>query len=171
MKTLVVYSTLTGNTKKVAEGIFSALPEGAECRDVKEAPSPDGYDLILPGFWVDKGRADKAMLDYFEKIKNKKTAFFFTLGAYPDSEHADEVAADTQKRLEDNGNQVLGHYRCQGKVDPALLERMKTMLPPDHPHVQMTPERKARLEEAAKHPDDGDVARARDFAGELLKHF
>ena len=168
MKILVVYSTLTGNTKKVAEGVFSALPEGSECHDVKQAPAPDGYDLILPGFWVDKGHADKAMLDYFEKIESKKTAFFFTLGAYPDSEHADEVAADTAKRLAENGNQALGHFRCQGKVDPELLERMKKMLPPDHPHAQMTPERQARLDEAAKHPDEQDVANARAFAQDLL---
>jgi len=171
MKALVVYSTLTGNTKMVAEGIFSALPDSAECYDVKEAPAPDGYDLLLPGFWVDKGHADKAMLEYFEKITNKKTAFFFTLGAYPDSEHADEVAADTCRRLEKNGNRILGHFRCQGRVGPELLERLKKMLPPDHPHARMTPERRARLEEAAKHPDGRDVAEAREFAKGLERFF
>ncbi|MDL2260222.1 flavodoxin family protein [Deltaproteobacteria bacterium OttesenSCG-928-K17] len=168
MKALVIYSTLTGNTKKVAEGILAGLPEGSALADVKDSPSPEAYDLVVPGFWVDQGHADKAMLAYFENLKNKKAAFFFTLGAYPDSEHADEVAADTEKRLKENGNTVLGHFRCQGKVDPKLLERMKQMLPPDHPHAQMTPERKARLDEAAKHPDDQDLARAKDFGAGLI---
>ncbi|UQZ88041.1 flavodoxin [Deltaproteobacteria bacterium Smac51] len=167
MKALVVYSTLTGNTKKIAEGVFSAFDGQAECFDVKDAPAPDGYDLIVPGFWVDRGHADDAMLAFMEKIKNKKIAFFFTLGAYPDSEHAGEVAADTEKRLKENGNEVLGHFRCQGKVDPKLLESMKK-LPADHPHAQMTEERKARLDEAAKHPDEKDVANAADFMKKVL---
>ena len=172
MKVLVVYSSLTGNTKTVAEGIYSAL-EGheADCVDVKSDPDPAAYDLIAPGFWVDKGHADQAMLSFFEKVKDKKVAFFFTLGAWPDSEHADDVAGDTEKRLTENGNRILGHYRCQGKVDPALLERMKKMLPPDHPHAQMTPERKARLDEAAKHPDETDVLKAKDFMKGILAAF
>ncbi|MDR0882193.1 MAG: flavodoxin family protein [Candidatus Adiutrix sp.] len=167
MKTIVVYSSLTGNTRRVAEGLLPALPEGTLCVNVQEAPEPVGFDLVLPGFWVDRGQADAAMLGYLAKMKNCRTGFFFTLGAYPDSPHADEVAADTAKRLAEGGNQVLGHFRCQGRVDPALLERMKTMLPPDHPHVQMTPERQARLDEAAKHPDELDLERARAFARDL----
>jgi len=168
MKILIVYSSLTGNTKKIADGLVEALSGGCDCVRVQEAPAPDDYDLIIPGFWVDKGLADKDTLVYLEKIKNKKTAFFFTLGAYPHSEHADEVAADTEKRLTENGNTVLGHFRCQGKVDPDLLERMKKMLPPDHPHAQMSPERQARLDEAAKHPDGKDVENAKTFISEVM---
>ena len=168
MKVLVVYSTRTGNTQKVAEGIFSALPEGSVLANVRQTPLPDDFELVMPGFWIDKGRADQAMLSYLETVKGKNTAFFFTLGADPDSEHAGEVAADMEKLLSANGNTVLGHFRCQGKVDPKLLEHMKKTLPADHPHAKMTPERKARLEEAAKHPDDKDINDARSFAVKML---
>lgn len=168
MRTLVVYSTVTGNTRQVADGILSALPPDTLCIEAQHAPEPDGYDLIISGFWVNKGRADRATRDYLAKIRGKKTAFFFTLGAYPDSEHADEVAADTEKILVGNGNTVLGHFRCQGRVDPELLERMQKTLPPDHPHLQMTPERQARLAEAAKHPNDTDVSNARAFMIKIL---
>jgi hypothetical protein len=106
-------------------------------------------------------------LRLIEKVRGKAAAFFFTLGAYPDSAHADEVAAATGKLLAEGGNRTLGHFRCQGKVDPNLLERMKKMLPPDHPHARMTDERKARLDEAAKHPDEADLRRAAAFAAEL----
>lgn len=170
MKSLVVYSTLTGNTKKIAQALAEALPGGAECHDLKDNPNPDDFELILPGFWVNRGHADEASLAYFAKIRNKKVAFFFTLGAYPDSEHAGEVARDTEKRLAENGNQILGHFRCQGKVDPELLDKMKKMLPPDHPHAQMTPERQARLDEAAKHPNETDLVNARQFITNLLTH-
>ena len=52
MKAAVVYSTLTGNTRKVAEAFCAGLGEGAELFDVKDAPDPAGYDLVAVGFWV-----------------------------------------------------------------------------------------------------------------------
>lgn len=162
MKTLIVYSTLTGNTKMIAESISEAIND-CDLYAVENAPAATEYDLIFPGFWVDKGHADNKMLAYMETIKGKKVAPFFTLGAWPDSEHADHVFTDTQQRLE--SNEVLGHYRCQGKVNPKLLERMAQMT--DNPHA-MTPERKARIGEAAKHPDANDCVKAKIFARDIM---
>ena len=49
MKTLIVYSSLTGNTKKVAEAIAAVLP-GCDLLPVEEAPaSVEGYDLVALG--------------------------------------------------------------------------------------------------------------------------
>ncbi|MDR1051668.1 MAG: flavodoxin family protein [Deltaproteobacteria bacterium] len=168
MDTLIVYSSLTGNTEKVAGAIHGAI-EGSTLCKVGEAPDAEGFELVVVGFWVDRGEPDAKTKAFLEKVKNKKTAFFFTLGAYPHSEHADDVARVTGELLAGNGNTVLGSYRCQGKVDPVLLERMKKMLPPDHPHAQMTDERKARLEEAARHPNEDDCRAAAAFAAETLK--
>ena len=168
MKSIIIYSSLTGNTKMVAEAMLAALPPETLCCPVKSAPAPDNFDLLILGFWVDKGQADQLTLDYLNKIENKKVAFFFTLGAYPDSDHANEVAAATEKILQKGQNNILGHFRCQGKVDPGLIERMNKMLPPDHPHGQMSPERRARLEEAAKHPDKNDLINAGQFVQTML---
>jgi flavodoxin len=159
-KNLVVYSSLTGNTKKIAEHICKAA-KGSEIYDIDSAPEPEGYDLIFTGFWV-HGTADPKTLKYFEKIKGKHVAPFFTLGAYPDSPSADRAFEDTQKRLE--GNSVLGHFRCHGKISEAVLEKMK-----EFHKGPMTPERAARYEEAKKHPDDNDCANAEKFAAEILK--
>lgn len=58
MKTLVIYSSLTGNTKKVARAVAEVLPE-CTMLPVEEAPSRvDGYDLVAVGYWVDKGMPD-----------------------------------------------------------------------------------------------------------------
>ena len=88
MKYLVVYSSLTGNTKKIAEAIMDIMPEDTDIFPVKEAPSPAGYDVILIGSWIQRGLADKKSLEYIQTIRGKKTASFSTLGAYPDSDHA-----------------------------------------------------------------------------------
>jgi flavodoxin len=162
MKTMVVYSSLTGNTKMIAEIIHGEL-DSAEIHHVVSAPAPDAYDLIFVGFWVDKGHADANALKYMEKIHGKKVAVFFTLGAYPDSEHADAVFEHTKAQLGDN--EVIGHFRCLGRVDPRVLEAMRHM--PNNPHKD-TPERRARLAEAEKHPDETDRANAAAFAARIM---
>ncbi|MDR1039889.1 MAG: flavodoxin family protein [Deltaproteobacteria bacterium] len=168
MKSLVAYSSLTGNTKAVAEAVAKGLGEGASLVPVKEAPAPEGFDLVVVGFYVDKGKADADSLRYLEGLKGRKAAFLFTLGAYPDSPHADKVEEGTRELLAKGGNEVLGCFRSQGKVDPGLIEVMKKKLGPDHPHAQMTEERKALLEEASKHPDSEDIKRAEEFGVGLL---
>lgn len=169
MEIMLVYSSLTGNTRKLAEGIESSLaPAGLRCFQVEDAPKPSRAELLILGFWVDKGRPDKLMLEYFKQVNKSKVAFFFTLGDYPDGAHAAAVAEGAKEALEMNGNEVLGFFPCQGRVDPEFLERLKKILPPDHPHVQMTPERKARLEEAARHPNDNDVVKAAAFIQDII---
>jgi hypothetical protein len=79
------------------------------------------------------------------------------LGANPDSDHAREIGKRAQDVAAEK-NTVLGCFLCQGRIDPALTERFKS-LPADNPHA-MTPERAALHEEAAKHPDEKDLQAA-----------
>ena len=69
MKSIVLYSTRTGNTKMVAEVIASALPEGTPCRNIREMnKSLSDYDCVFMGFWVDKGTADDASRKVLENL-------------------------------------------------------------------------------------------------------
>lgn len=81
-----------------------------------------------------------------------------TLGAYPDSKHASESIQKARELLKDNN--ILGAFICQGKVDPQLIKWMQDMTKnhPSHPHA-MNEESKARLAEAAKHPNEQDRVR------------
>lgn len=153
MKSLVVYSSRTGNTQKVARTIYDALPEPKDIFSAKEAPDPSGYDFLALGFWVDKGMVNAGSARYMETVKDKKIGLFGTLGAYPDSDQARQCLKNARALVKDN--EILGEFLCQGKVDPALIKMM------DDPHHSMTPERRARLEEAAKHPDEKDLANAK----------
>ena len=93
MKTLVVYSSRTGNTEKVARAVAEGL-HGCAIYPVKDAPNPSGYDFVAVGYWVDKGMPDADAKRYLENIENCTVALFGTLGAWPDSEHA----SDCKKR-------------------------------------------------------------------------
>lgn len=159
MKSLVVYSSLTGNTKMVAEAIAEELGENTVLAAVEENPSVEDYDLIAVGFWVDRGTADKKSADYLGSIRNKKIALFATLGADPTSDHA-KKSLENAAALLDASNEVIGNFICQGKVDPKLIKRMEKMFSANHPHG-MNEERKARHQMASTHPDANDLLAAK----------
>jgi flavodoxin len=161
---LIVYSSKTGNTKKLAEGIREGLA-GALALTIKEIrlagveenPDPAGASWVLVGFWADRGTADQKALQYLKSLEGRRLGLFGTLGACPDSAHARDINQKVQD-LAAEKNTVLGCFLCQGKIDPALTERFKS-LPPDNPHA-MTEERMKRHLEAAKHPDENDIKAA-----------
>jgi flavodoxin len=159
---LIVYSSKTGNTKKLAEGIREGLVAalaGEEIRlaAVEENPDSAGVSWVLLGFWADRGSADQKALQYLKSLEGRRLGLFGTLGAYPDSAHARDISQEV-KDLASEKNTVLGCFLCQGKIDPALTGRVKS-LPPDNPHA-MTEERMKRHLEAAKHPDENDIKAA-----------
>lgn len=168
MKTIVLYSTRTGNTKKVAEAIAEALPAGTPCLSVKEAPADiDRYDCVFLGFWVDRGTADKDSQDMLKQLTNKHVAIFATLGADPKSEHAAK-SLDNGAAFLSEGVHVACTFICQGAVDPKLIEMMYKQFPAGHPHGK-SPERDALHAEAAKHPDAADLENAKAFAADVMK--
>jgi len=150
----------------VARAIYDALPEPKAIFSAKEAPDPSGYDFLALGFWVDKGTVNAGAAKYMKTVNAKRIGLFGTLGAYPDSDHARQCLKKARALVRDND--ILGEFLCQGKVDPALIKMMETKMK-DDPHHSMTPERKARLEEAAKHPDEKDLADARALFAELAQ--
>ena len=167
MKTLVAYSTLTGNTKMVAESIFDIIKGEKEIIRLNDAKdlNPDEFDTIIVGYWVDKGGIDKVAKKFLKSFSNKKLAVFGTLGAKPDSDHGKKVSAKVDEFCSKN-NQYLGGFMCQGKVDPKLIEKMgKFPMNLVHP---LTPERLARLEEAKKHPNEADLKNAQNHFSNLL---
>lgn len=168
MKTIVLYSTRTGNTKKVAEAIAEALPAGTPCLSLQDAPADmSGYDCVFLGFWVDRGTADKASQDMLKTLTNKHVAIFATLGANPTSEHAAK-SLDNGAAFLPEGVHLTGKFICQGAVDPKLIEMMYKQFPAGHPHGR-TPEREALHAEAAKHPDAADLEHAKAFAADVMK--
>ncbi len=159
MKTLLVYSTLTGNTLEIAQSIMDVLPEGSIIQPTKENPSCEGYDLIIVCFWVDKGNVDPDTKQYLQNISNKKVALFATLGAWPESDYARNCMIRAGMWL-DSSNKMLGSFACQGKIDPNLLKRMRNNQG-EHSHGD-SPESVKMIEEAKLHPDATDLVKAQE---------
>ena len=167
MKSIVIYSSLTGNTKQVAEAITSVLPEGTPCVAMKELPSDiASYELVFAGFWVDKGTANKEARDVLGTLHNPHIALFATAGVPPHTEHAKQSLINAAACLPE-GVVPVDTFICQGKVDSKVIEMMYKMFPKGHSHGQSA-DRDARHKQAAVHPNEDDCKAARQFAKHVL---
>lgn len=164
MRIAVIYSSRTGNTRKVAEAVAEALPEDVRVCRVDDALDPADFELIFVGFWVDKGTADQDARNYMQKLSGQYVGLFATLGAYPDSDHAGQCIDRAMKLLP--SCIILDTFICQGAIDPKLIEWMK-MLPAEHSHSPSEAKRKL-WREAERHPDDHDLEAARQWARHVL---
>lgn len=167
MKNIILYSSLTGNTKRVAEAMASVMPPGTPCASVKDAPDNlSDYDTVFIGFWVDRGTANKEAAKLIETLTNSHVVLFATLGMYADSDHARE-SIEKASTLLPNKEQLVDGFVCQGKIDPKVIEMMYKMFPPGSAHGQ-SPERDALHKSAETHPDEQDFANAKEFAKSVL---
>lgn len=147
MKTLIVYSSQSGNTRKLAETAAHSLKsENTVCR-ISEAPDPDGFDLVALGFWLQGGKPDPKSSEYLARVGASTLFLFATHGATADSAHAMNAMAKA-KALAPEAN-IVGTFNCPGEVNPAVLEkvRKKNPLPP---WIDDAPA-------AVGHPDDADM--------------
>lgn len=146
----ILCSSITGNTRRLADALAAAA-----AAPVFPAAHPPrlAEELLLLGFWVRRGLPDSRSLRLWQGLRGRRVFVFGTHGTRPGSAHSRQSLAAARRLLRDNGNEVLGGFVCQGRVDPRLVALAGK--PGHHP---MTPERAARLAEAARHPDGADLA-------------
>jgi len=83
-KSIVIYNSRGGNTKKVAISIAEGL--GAEVVSSRKIPDLQDYDLIVLGTWIIAGQLSPGGKKYFtaldsSKVKGKKAAMFISSAA------------------------------------------------------------------------------------------
>lgn len=161
MKVLVVYATVTGNTEIIGKAIAEGIPN-ADLYRLPAVVNPEDYDFIFAGFWCDKGHPDEVWQEFVKRIGDKPSAYFGTMGGEPNSERG---SAWVQKVADAYPSSAMKVW--QGKIDPKILEAMAKM-PGAKP---MTEERRAKLEEAAKHPTEEDREEAAAWARDVLNRF
>ncbi|HJF84257.1 flavodoxin family protein [Megamonas hypermegale] len=169
-KWLIVYSSVTGNTKQIAEAMYGAFAEGeADIISIREIGtiSLDDYDYIAVGYWLTRGAPDKAVQKFLAELSGKTVVLFQTHGAEVGSEHAVTAFARAAAKLGE-GCDVLGTFSSQGRINPALLSRRQNSTDKNDPHAA-NERNKKRWENAAKHPDENDLQRAKDFVF-AMKH-
>jgi flavodoxin len=152
MRSLVVYSSQTGNTKRLAEAIYGAIPGEKEIYPCQSAPDPGDYDFIAVGFWFKAGKPDPDAQTFLKKIVEQSVFLFATHGAGDDSQHAEEGMEEAKALIPEA--EISGSFHCQGEVDPETLSAVREKSNP--------PDWIADAEKAAGRPAGDDLNRAQE---------
>ncbi len=148
MNYLVVYSSKSGNTKKLAQAIYDFLPGDKELKPVQEAPDPSDFIFVALGFWVKDGHPDPAAQEYLKRFNEDHQLFLFaTHGGALKSEEVEQAMKEAKKLA--HKARIVGQFSCQGEVAPEVLEAARSQQPP--------PDWIAAAEAAKGHPDQADI--------------
>lgn len=152
----IVYSSKTGNTRRLAETIRDALP--AESCLYFGAPDDAALaaDRIYVGFWTDKGTCDADTAAFLSRLTGQQVFLFGTAGFGGAPEYFDKILSAAQQHLP-GCVAVCGSYMCQGKMPPAVRTRYEQM--EDSPRRQLMLD---NFDAALSHPDENDLTRLRD---------
>lgn len=165
MKYLVVYTSKTGNTEKIAAEIFEALP--GMSKDIQRVEEVRGNaDLYFVGFWNDKGTCSGSIMDFLSSIHGKKVALFGTCSMGGSKEYFKQVSKRVEALIPDD-DEFLGSFICTGRMPPQVLERYKMMQ-----ERQDSPQLRRMIkayEEGMLHPDEKDLEQAREFVETILE--
>jgi len=112
MKSLVVYFSRGGKTRKVAEAVAQEL--GCKSVDItKETPDLSGVDMLLVGSGNYVGKTDPKLLTFLHNLQpssHNKAAVFATAGG-PEP----KVISVLQEALEAKGYKVVSSFKCRGQ--------------------------------------------------------
>ena len=160
MEVMVIYSSHTGNTKKIASSIFAAIP--GDSKDMQSIDEYSGKDAetYFVGFWTDKGTCDMRVVDLLSELEGKNVALFGTCGMGTNEEYYKSIEQKVKVWLPEDCR-YLGAYMCQGKMPMSVRARYDKMLAsPDHaPNLPMMIE---NFDRALSHPDADDLAQLKE---------
>ena len=153
MKICIAYSSRTGNTRRMAEGLAQELRElGPVLVDLNALPAgaalPEA-EVYLIGYWVRRGAPDVTAARFIQSLRNARAGLFGTLGAYPYSAHGRRAAQAAEALLSDTCEH-LGTFQCQGALAEDVLRRSRAR------KGEPSEETKRRHRIAAGHPNAED---------------
>lgn len=164
MEKLVIFDSLTGNTKMLANKIYDFYKQKEEeikIIDVKKEneeeiiKSINNSDIIFAGSWTDKGDCSDKMKSIYEKILNKKIFVFATCGFGGDKTYYSKLLERVEKHI-DKSNQIIGSFYCQGKMPLSVKERYISLIKanPEDKNLKVSLE---NFNNALAHPNDEDL--------------
>lgn len=166
MKVQIIYSSLTGCTKKVAQAIYDGIDaQQKTIHDLKDgAPELDG-DIILLGFWCISGDPNDEMKTFLQTVKGKAVGLFCTLGYYADAAYGRKPLESGLNLVKDH-NDVIGTYVCNGAVAQNLIDAQGK----GGVHTP-TEQKEIRWEMLRNHPTQAECALAAERFNERIRFY
>lgn len=166
MQAMVIYSSETGNTQKIAAAIFAAIPgESKDMQRVDEYKGKDA-DTYFIGFWTNKGDCDTQIANLLSGMHGKRIALFGTCGAGRDGVYYDQIVRQVKSWIAPD-NDYAGAFLCQGKMPMQVRKRYEAQMPGGEGEdwIKMAIR---NFDEALLHPDQTDLEDAAEFAREVM---
>ena len=156
MRYAVVFASMTGNTRLLAERLKEVLPReqliywGEPAEPAREA------DVLFVGSWTDKGTCCQEVGDFLRNLEGKKVFLFGTAGFEGAQAYFDQIAGRIRENLPET-NTFLGHFLCQGKMPQAVRDKynkLKEEVPNQGAHYDLMI---SNFDKALSHPDEKDL--------------
>ena len=167
MKILVTYWSGTGNTRKVAEAIFRALPGEKTIKPFDKVETLDGYDIAFIGFPVMQfGPPPAARKFIAAHATGRKIALFITHAMLTRGGDTGQQAM-LEKELEKcrtacSNAELVDLFHCQGELSiEAARELIASNIPMLAQFAAMQPL-------TAGHPDQVELEQAEEFALKVI---
>ena len=164
---MIVCESLTGNTTMLSEALRAHLQLGSERVSAPIHAEPDSSDIFFVGSWTDKGDCAANTAAFLEKLEGKKVFLFGTCGFGRSEAYYDTVYCRFADHLR-SGNQIIGHYFCQGKMPEAVLHRYEAMKAAN-PECSRWDECIENYNQALSHPNRYDLQSLCDAADAALE--
>lgn len=159
MKALVVYSTKTKNTLKLAEALYGTIRYRKELKSIDDKPNPEDYGFIAVGFWVKNSKPDPATMEFLPTIRDGQEVFLFATHASARDSEPIRNAMKIARKLIKKGR-ILGTFGCQGEISPEMMEKIAAQ--------DKKPAWFADAPAAKGHPDKEDIAELIHLFNEIL---
>lgn len=165
MKIAIVYKSVTGNTKLLAEEINKILKDNViyigEPKDDIEA------DLYFVGSWTFKGDCVKEISEFLQKLNNKKIAYFGTCGFGGSINYYEALFKRAKSNINET-NEVLSYFICQGKMPISVRERYVNLIK-EHPEDKKLKVSIKNFDEALNHPSKSDLDDLRNWVKKVIE--
>ena len=166
MKLSIIYSSRSGNTKRLAEGINKKTKDSSIINIYEyEKSISETNDVNLICCWIDKAKPDGLTMEKIEDYQGKKVVVMATLGAYTTSEHGKDCINNIEELY--NESELLGVKLIQGCVNTEMVEMFKN-LPEDHVHA-LSEEKLKRYEAISGCPREDDIEDAYVWLVDILE--
>lgn len=164
MKIAIMYKSISGNTKLLAEEIAKEVQKdlvyiGTPKNDIEA-------DLYIVGSWTDKGMCDDELVEFLRSLHNKKIAYFGTAGFGGSTSYFDTLFERIKGNI-NKSNQILGYYFCQGKMPMSVRDRYVKLLSEQPESVKIQQNLK-NFDQALEHPNANDLRNVREWIRGIL---
>ena len=170
MKVLVSYFSQSGNTEKIANGIWEEASQAndADLKKLEDVRTENfaEYDFIFVGSPLHSANLAVPVKEFLTNIQTgsgQKMAGFIThlAPAYPDQD-MEGFTEPIQAACKEKKIEYKGCFDCQGALTESLHEAVQKKL-------NLSDEQwKDMVKQMTGHPNEEDVAKAKAFAREVL---